>query len=96
MNELLARNAGQFTPKTADDFIGDNIIERQSGTLTGARAIARHIDKLVRLARKNGNTPIKLLFNGVPASARANCPSMSSSSPVAIPSGAPPSSTAHS
>jgi replication-associated recombination protein RarA len=66
MNELLVRTSGQFTPKTADDFIGDNIVERTSGTLTGARAIALHIEKLVRLSKKNGNKSIKLLFNGVP------------------------------
>jgi len=71
MNELLARNAGQFTPKTADDFIGDNIIERQSGTLTGARQIARHMDKLVRLAKQNGSTPVKLLFNGKPGTGKS-------------------------
>jgi len=66
MNELLVRNAGHFIPQSADDFIGNNIIERQSGTLTGARQIALHLEKIVRLARKNGNAPIKLLFNGVP------------------------------
>ena len=66
MNELLIRNAGKFCPQSADDFIGNNIIERQSGTLTGARQVALHLEKLVRLAKKNDNTPIKLLFNGEP------------------------------
>jgi len=66
MNELVARCAGTFVPTSADDFIGDNIIERPSGSLTGARAIALHIAKMVRLSQRNGRAPIKLLLNGKP------------------------------
>ena len=64
MNELLARCAGTFTPKSVDDFIGNNIIERQSGDQTGARLVALQIEKAVRLADKHGQTPLKFLFNG--------------------------------
>ena len=66
MNELLARCAGTFTPKSVDDFIGNNIIERQSGDQTGARLVALQIEKAVRLADKHGQTPLKFLFNGKP------------------------------
>lgn len=64
--ELIIRCAGKFVPKCADDFIGDNVIERQSGNLTGARAIAMHIEKVVRLSKNNGNASIKMLLNGKP------------------------------
>ncbi len=66
MNELIARCAGQFIPKCADDFIGDNVIEMRNGNLTGARAIALHIEKMVRVSKKNGKTPVKVLLNGKP------------------------------
>lgn len=65
-NELIARCAGQFLPQCADDFIGDNVMERQAGNLTGARAIALHIEKMVRVSQKNQRSPIKVLFNGKP------------------------------
>ena len=66
MNELIARCSGSFQPKSADDFIGNNIIERQAGDQTGARLVALQIEKAVRLADKNGQTPLKFLFNGNP------------------------------
>lgn len=67
MNELIARCAGTFIPTGADDFIGDNIITRSDQSVRiGARAIALHLDKAVRQARRSGNTPIKVLFNGPP------------------------------
>jgi len=66
MNELIARCAGQFIPKSADDFIGENVIERQTGNLTGARAIALHVEKMMRVSKMNGNAPVKVLFNGKP------------------------------
>jgi DNA polymerase III delta prime subunit len=64
--ELITRCAGKFIPKSADDFIGDNVLERQSGILTGARAIALHVEKMVRLSKANGQAPIKVLLNGKP------------------------------
>ena len=66
MNELIARCAGQFIPKSADDFVGENIVSRQSGDQTGARLVARQIEKAVRLANQNGMSPQKFLFNGKP------------------------------
>jgi replication-associated recombination protein RarA len=66
MNELIARCSGSFTPRSADDFIGGNIIERQSGDLTGARLVAKQIEKAVQLSERNGRTPLKFLFNGKP------------------------------
>jgi replication-associated recombination protein RarA len=67
MNELIARCAGHFIPKSADDFIGDNIVERANGAVTtGARAVALHIEKMVRLSKQSGNAPIKLLLTGEP------------------------------
>ena len=72
MNELAARCAGQFIPKSADDFIGDNIVQRVGGTRTGARTVALHLEKMVRLARKDGNAPIKVLFNGDPGIGKSN------------------------
>ena len=66
MNELIARCAETFVPQSADDFIGNNVIERQSGDQTGAHLVARQIEKAVRLANKNGRTPLKFLFNGKP------------------------------
>lgn len=66
MNELIARCSGQFTPKSVDDFVGDNIVSRQSGDQTGARLVAQQIAKAVKLANANGQTPLKFLFNGKP------------------------------
>jgi replication-associated recombination protein RarA len=66
MNELIARCSGQFTPKSLDDFIGDNVVSRQSGDQTGARLVAQQIEKAVRLANQHGQTPLKFLFNGKP------------------------------
>jgi len=66
MNELIARCAGQFMPKSVDDFVGDNIVSRQAGDQTGARLVAQQIAKAVKLANLNGQTPLKFLFNGKP------------------------------
>lgn len=66
MNELIARCAGQFIPKSADDFIGNNFITRPTGDQTGARLVARQIEKAVRMANQNGQSPLKFLFNGMP------------------------------
>ncbi len=66
MNELIARCAGQFIPKSVDDFVGDNVVSRQSGDQTGARLVAQQIARAVRLANQNGQTPLKFLFNGKP------------------------------
>jgi replication-associated recombination protein RarA len=66
MNELIARCAGLFTPKSADDFVGNNIVARQSGDQTGARLVAQQIAKAVNLANQNDRTPLKFLFNGKP------------------------------
>jgi replication-associated recombination protein RarA len=64
--ELIARCAGQFIPKSVDDFVGDNVVSRQSGDLTGARLVARQIEKAVRMANANDQSPLKFLFNGKP------------------------------
>ena len=66
MNELIARCAGRFIPKTVDDFVGDNIVTRQSGDQTGARLVAQQIAKAVKLANQNEQTPLKFLLNGNP------------------------------
>ena len=66
MNELISRCSGSFIPTSADDFIGDNVISRQSGDQTGARLVARQIEKAVRMADKNGRAPLKFLLNGKP------------------------------
>ena len=66
MNELLARCSGTFIPKSIDDFIGENIVSRQSGDQTGARLVARHIEKAVRLANQHDRMPMKFLINGSP------------------------------
>lgn len=67
MNELIARASGQFTPKSSNDFIGENIIQRASGTdRTGAARVARSVERGVTLADKNGQSPLKYLFNGPP------------------------------
>jgi replication-associated recombination protein RarA len=72
MNELISRNAGTFVPQSADDFIGKNIIERNSGDLTGAHLAALQIEKAVRLAEQNGRTPLKFLFNGKPGTGKSD------------------------
>ena len=64
--ELIARCAGQFIPKSVEDFVGDNVVSRQSGDLTGARLVARQIEKAVRMANANDRCPLKFLFNGKP------------------------------
>ncbi|HTV61341.1 MAG TPA: AAA family ATPase [Verrucomicrobiae bacterium] len=66
MNELSARCAGKFIPKSIEDFIGTNRVERTKSILDGAKSIAVHLEKAVRLSRQNENAPIKFLFNGVP------------------------------
>jgi replication-associated recombination protein RarA len=66
MQELIARCAGTFTHTTLDDFIGENVISRQSGDRTGARLVAGQIQKAVNLANQHGRTPLKFLFNGNP------------------------------
>jgi replication-associated recombination protein RarA len=66
MNELIVRNAGTFQPKSIGDFIGKNVIERQSGDMTGAYLVAVQLEKAVRLSNQNGRTPLKFLFNGHP------------------------------
>ena len=66
MNELSARCAEEFAPTSAADFVGDNVIERPSATLTGARAVALHLEKAVRVSKRNRRAPIKLLLNGRP------------------------------
>jgi hypothetical protein len=64
--ELIVRCAGQFIPQSVDDFVGDNVVSRQSGDLTGARLVARQIEKAVRMANANGQSPLKFQFNGKP------------------------------
>lgn len=67
MNEILARCAGTFKPKSAADFIGKNIIERANGVVrTGAHLIALHIERAAALAKSNGNAPMKFLYAGEP------------------------------
>ena len=65
--ELLARCDGSFIPRTLDDFIGRQMIERQSGeTWIGARLIAELLAQGVQLANANQRSPLKYLFNGRP------------------------------
>lgn len=65
--ELLARCDGSFIPRTLDDFIGRQIIERQSGdTWIGARLIVELLGQGVQLANANQRSPLKYLFNGRP------------------------------
>lgn len=65
--ELLARCDGSFIPRTLDDFIGRQMIERQSGdTWIGARLIAELLAQGVQLAKANQRSPLKYLFNGRP------------------------------
>jgi len=67
LSELLSRCDGSFVPRTLDDFIGRQIIERQSGnTWVGARLIAELLAQGVQLANANHRSPIKYLFNGRP------------------------------
>jgi len=65
--ELLARCGGSFIPRRLDDFIGRQIIERQSGdTWIGARLIAELLARGVQLANANQLSPMKYLINGRP------------------------------
>jgi replication-associated recombination protein RarA len=65
--ELLARCDGSFVPRSLDDFIGRQIIERQSGdTWVGARLIAELLSQGVQLANLNQRSPLKYLLNGRP------------------------------
>ena len=74
--ELLARyerhfarssNDGSFIPRTLDDFIGRQFVERQSGeTWIGARLIAELLAQGVQLANEYQRSPLKDLFNGRP------------------------------
>lgn len=65
--ELLARGDGSFIPQTLDDFIGRQIVERQTGeTWIGARLIAELLTQGVQLANANQHSPLKYLFNGRP------------------------------
>lgn len=66
MNELIARCSGSFIPKSENDFIGENIIERTLGDQTGAKLVAKQIEKALRLANQHGQSPLKFLFNGRP------------------------------
>jgi len=78
-------------PTSADDFIGDNVISRQSGDQT-APPRRRQIEKAVRMADKNGRAPLKFLSTASPASQER--PRLYSSTSPNATSGAPPSSTA--
>lgn len=65
--ELLARCDGSFIPRSLDDFIGQQMIERQSGdTWIGARLIAELLVQGVQLANLNDRSPLKYLLNGRP------------------------------
>lgn len=65
--ELLARCDGSFIPRTLDDFVGRQMIERQSGdTWIGARLIAELLAQSVQLANLNQRSPLKYLLNGRP------------------------------
>ncbi len=65
--ELLARCDGSFIPRSLDDFIGRQMIERQSGdTWVGARFIAELLVQGVQLANLNQRSPLKYLLNGRP------------------------------
>src|SRR6478609_10060266 len=65
--ELLTRCNGSFIPRTLDDFIGRQMIERQSGdTWIGARLIAELLGQGVILANANQRSPLKYLLNGRP------------------------------
>lgn len=67
LSELLARCDGSFVPRKLDDFIGREIIERQSGdTWVGARLIAELLAQGVQLANANQRSPLKYLVNGRP------------------------------
>jgi len=67
LSELLARCNGSFVPRCLDDFIGRQIIERQSGdTWIGARLIAELLVQGVQLANANQHSPLKYLLNGRP------------------------------
>src|ERR1017187_10278901 len=67
MNQLLLdRCSSRYTPTTVEDFIGSNIVHRQSGDYTGAKAVATLMVKLVATAKANRNASIKVLLNGVP------------------------------
>ena len=65
--ELLSRCDGSFVPRRLDDFIGRQIIERQSGdTWVGARLIAELLAQAVQLANLSQRSPLKYLLNGQP------------------------------
>ena len=65
--ELLARCNGSFVPRRLYDFIGRQIIERQSGdTWIGARLIAELLAQGVQLANGSQRSPLKYLLNGRP------------------------------
>jgi len=65
--ELLARCDGSFIPRTLDDFIGRQIVERQNGeTWIGARLISELLAQGVQLANANQRSPLKYLLNGRP------------------------------
>ncbi len=67
LSEVLARCGGSFIPRTLDDFIGQQMIERQSGdTWIGARLIAGLLVQGVQLANANQRSPLKYLLNGQP------------------------------
>jgi replication-associated recombination protein RarA len=62
LHELTRRAQGNYVPKSPLDFIGANA--NKNGW--GARAVALHIERIVKQSKAAGNTPIKLLINGQP------------------------------
>jgi replication-associated recombination protein RarA len=60
--ELVERCNGKFVPRSLDDFIGAHSTAKTSG----ARAVATIIERAVRMAKANGNSPLKFLLNGPP------------------------------
>jgi replication-associated recombination protein RarA len=62
IQELTMRTSGKFLATSALDFVGSEADSKGSG----ARAIATHLDRIVKQAKAANNSAIKLLFNGPP------------------------------
>jgi len=60
--ELTTRCSGQFIPKSPLDFVGEQVTAHGSG----ARAIAKRLDHIVRQAKATDKAAIKILLNGPP------------------------------
>ena len=64
--ELCDRCSGKFIARSTDDFVGDGVTDHGSG----ARAVARHLERIVHHSRASNLSAIKILMNGAPGTGK--------------------------